>query len=104
MMSSNIIQESPIPWTGILWKRKWFILLVTLIAVITAAVYSLRKPNVYLASSSLVVFPDESVDQTGPAVFSVHTYQKLSKAPDLLQSVIDTLGLTITFYNLNRKK
>jgi uncharacterized protein involved in exopolysaccharide biosynthesis len=76
-----------------LWRRKFFILVVTIVAMIGGGVYTLFQPNIYQSTTMLVLFPPKFKTELSPSTFSIHTYKNLLMSPELLQAIIDTLDL-----------
>ena len=83
-----------------LYRRKWLILGVTLLAGLAAGLYSLTKPNVYETSAALIVRdPQDAMDQdpekqnpiqTTPNI-SVETLQTLAESTETVWTLFDRL-------------
>ncbi len=103
-------EEQPIDlrkYIDIVLKRKWVILLVFVSSVAVAAVFTMRQPKIFAASTSLViesaapnVLPDqvrEAVDLgTGSYWYSKEFYEtqyKIIKSRQIAERVVETLGL-----------
>ena len=90
-------------YLSVMWRRKFLILLGTLVAMIAAAVVVLLQPNMYRARATLVVLPPQYKTELTPTTFSVHTYTNLLKSPELMRAIIDTLHLQdVTVEELDR--
>ena len=90
-------------YISIVWRRRFFIIVGTFVAMIVAAVFSLLQPNVYRATASLVVIPPKFQTELAPSTLSIHTYINLLTSPELMKAIIDTLLLEeTTVEGLNR--
>ncbi len=84
-----------IDYINVILKRKWMIVAGTLVCILAAAVYSYGKkaPTFYEAKASLLVTPPPFKADLTPPSFPASVYEKLARAQDLEQAVIDSLGL-----------
>ena len=103
-------EEQPIDlrkYAETLLKRKWIILLVFVSAVAVTAVFTMRQPKIYAASTSLVIESSapavlgeqvrDAVDLgTGSYWYSKEFYEtqyKIIKSRQIAERVVETLGL-----------
>ncbi|MGC4118206.1 MAG: Wzz/FepE/Etk N-terminal domain-containing protein [Myxococcales bacterium] len=104
------VEEQPIDlrkYVEILLKRKWVILLVFVTTVAVTAVFTMRQPKIYSATTSLVIESSapavlgeqvrEAVDLgTGSYWYSKEFYEtqyKIIRSRQIAESVVETLGL-----------
>lgn len=92
-----------IDYINVILKRKGLILIGTLICVVSAALYGYVKkaPTFYEASASLLVTPPPFKAELTPPSFPASVYEKLARAQDLEQAVIDSLGLKVDISGLD---
>lgn len=74
-------------------KRKWLIIIGTLLCFFLGIAYSSTKKQAYEARASLLVIPPPYKTELAPPTFSMDVYEELSKAQDLRQAIIDSLEL-----------
>jgi capsular exopolysaccharide synthesis family protein len=108
------LEEQPIDlrkYVEIVLKRKWIILLVFVTAVAVTAIFTMRQPKIYSASTSLVIESSapavlgeqvrEAVDLgTGSYWFSKEFYEtqyKIIKSRQIAERVVEALGLNHDF-------
>lgn len=76
-----------------LWAKKFLLLSLSAIAAVVAAVVSLTIPNIYQASSALIVRPPRNANPTAEEapVISVETLQTLTQSSETLWLLFESL-------------
>ncbi len=84
-----------IDYINVILKRKRFIIIGTIICLLSSAIYSYgrRSEPEYEAKASLLVTPPPYKAELTPPGLSVFAYDQLARAQDLEQAIIDSLGL-----------
>ncbi|MDA0746766.1 MAG: Wzz/FepE/Etk N-terminal domain-containing protein [bacterium] len=85
-----------IDYVNVIVKRKWVIVVGTLVCSVLAVVYNgtrEKTPPVYEARATLLILPPPFKDELKLPSFSTDVYQTLAKAQDLEQTIIDSLRL-----------
>ncbi|MFW6421204.1 MAG: GumC family protein [Candidatus Bipolaricaulota bacterium] len=84
----------------VIWKEKWLIVAVFVIAVGAAVGFEAGQPSYYRADASLLLSPDVSERFVGREVrdyvadtFSAEDYQQLATSSAVLERVVEELGL-----------
>jgi uncharacterized protein involved in exopolysaccharide biosynthesis len=80
-------------YIGVVIKRKWLIIIGTLLCFLLGIGYSSTKKQAYEARASLLVIPPPYKTELASPTFSMDVYEELSKAQDLRQAIIDSLEL-----------
>jgi uncharacterized protein involved in exopolysaccharide biosynthesis len=77
----------------IIIKRKWMIVIGTLLCLVGSIIYTAQKKGALEARALLLVVPSPYKTELTPPMFSMDVYLELAKAQDLMQAIIDTLDL-----------
>jgi len=100
---------SLIDLAAVIWRRKWLVILVTVIAALLSVVYALRQPNMYTATSTILPISGSSssplaqyaglaamagvsvpgIDSSNPSI----KIQAILQSRGLAEKVIDKLNL-----------
>ncbi len=89
----------------VLWRQKWVVLLVFVVAVGAAFGLSLLQEDSYRVDTALLILPPlaaDVADEVPGTVYSPETYKRFATARDLLQAVIERAGLAEVGLTPNR--
>ncbi|MCI2425213.1 hypothetical protein LM599_04285 [Candidatus Acetothermia bacterium] len=76
----------------VLWRGKWLVIIITVVALAASIIFSLGIPSIYQARTQLMIMPTiaaEVVPAERP--LAPETYRRLATARDLLREVGDTV-------------